>query len=160
MARIITYLIFGGFAAMFLYVGLTQFVQQRRNLTHAERIDATIVHSAVRSSTSKDTDGRVGFSNNTTTHTPDVRFRYVVSGEQYESEQLYPTIIGRSYASQSAAAEVLAPFPVNAKVRAYVDPAHPQHAFLINESSNGPVVFLVLGILMPLLGWLVAKYIV
>jgi hypothetical protein len=160
MARIITFLIFGSFTVMFLYVGLTQLLQQRRNLTHAERIDATIVHSAVRSNTTRDTDGRVGFTNNTTTHTPDVRFRYTVSGEQYESEQLYPTIIGRGYASLSDAAAVLAPFPVDAKVRAYVDRAHPQHAFLINESTSGPIVFLVLGLCLPLLGWLVAKYII
>ncbi len=157
MARIITYLIFAGFTVMFLYVGLTQFVQQRRNLTHAERTDATIVHSAVRSTTTRDTDGRVGFTNNTTTHTPDVRFRYVVSGEEYESERLHPTIIGRGYASHASAAEVLAPFPVNAKVRAYVDRAHPKDAFLINESSNGPIVFLVIGLFLPPLGWLVAK---
>ena len=56
--------------------------------------------------------------------------------------------------------ELLAPFPVNARVRAYVDRAHPQHAFLIHESTNGPIVFLVLGLLMPFLGWLTGKYII
>lgn len=159
MASIITLLIFGGFAAMFLYVGATQFWQQRRNLQFAETVDAIIVHSAVVVSTSRDSDDRVGFSNSTTTHSPEVRFTYVVAGQPYESSRFYPNIIERSYASESAAAEQLAPFPVHAKVRAYVDPAHPEQAFLIAEKGNGPMVFLVLGVLLPPLGWVVGKYV-
>lgn len=159
MARIITFVIFGGLGLMMLYVGITQFVQQRRNLTNADRVDATIVHSQVDVSTTTDTDQRVGFSNNTTTYSPNVRFRYRVSGQEYESDRIYPTIIGRGYASTSDAAEVLAPFPVNAKVRAFVDPSHPEHAFLIADASNGPIVFIVLGLLLPPLAWFVGKYI-
>ena len=159
MARIITLIICCGFAAMFLYVGVQQFWQQRRNLTHAERIDATIVHSAVKTSTTSDTDGRVGFSNSTTSHLPEVRFQYAVGGTTYESERMYPSIIARSYASEASAAEALAPFPLHAKVRAYVNEAHPEQAFLIAERSNGPVVFLVLGLLLPPLGWFIGKYV-
>lgn len=159
MASIITWLICCGFAAMFLYVGATQFWQQRRNLQYAEMVDAVIVHSTVVVSTTRDTDNRVGFSNSTTTHSPDVRFSYVVAGQSYESSRLYPNIIERSYASASAAAEQLAPFPVNAKVRVYVDPAHPEQAFLIAEKGNGPIVFLVLGVLLPPLGWVLGKYV-
>ena len=39
MARIITYLIFAGFTLMMLYVGITQFIQQRRSMANATPID-------------------------------------------------------------------------------------------------------------------------
>jgi hypothetical protein len=159
MGQIITFLICCAMAAMFLYVGTTQFWQQRRNMAHAEPVDAVIVHSGVKTSTTRDTDQRVGFSNNTTSHLPEVRFRYSVSGMEHESERLYPTIIERAYASESAAREVLAPFPLNAKVRAYVNESHPDQAFLILESSKGPVVFLVLGVILPPVGWFVGQYV-
>jgi hypothetical protein len=159
MALIITLLICCGFAAMFLYVGATQFWQQRRNLAHAEPVDALIVHSAVKVSRTRDSDQRVGFSNSTTSYMPEVRFRYAVAGTEYESERLHPTIIERSYASELAAAEVLAPFPLDARVRAHVDAAHPDRAFLIAEKGNGPLVFLVLGVLLPPLGWFVGQYV-
>ena len=67
--------------------------------------------------------------------------------------------VPRGYASESDAAEVLAPFPLNAKVRAFVNAAHPEQAFLIGEKSNGPIVFLVLGLLLPPLGWFIGKYV-
>jgi hypothetical protein len=157
IARIITYLICGGFAAMFLYVGATQFWQQRRNLANAESVDATIVHSTVTVSTTRDTDGRVGFSNSTTSYSPDVRFTYRVGGQQYESARLNPTIIGTGYASEESAAAELAAYPLNAKVRAWVNPAHPEQAFLNGEKSNGPIVFLILGLVMPVVGYFVGK---
>ena len=58
IARVIVYLICGGFSAMFLYVGLTQLVSQRRLLASPERVDATIVRSEVVSKKSADTDNR------------------------------------------------------------------------------------------------------
>ena len=159
MARIITFVIFGGFGLVMLYVGVTQFFQQRRSLTNAERVDAIITHSEVFTSTSADTDNRLGRSNSTTTHRPNVKFRYRVAGEQYESDLMYPTVIVTSYPSRSMAAEALAPFPVNAKVRAYVDPSHPEQAFLIASSRNGPVVFIIIGLLLPPIAWWVGKYV-
>lgn len=159
MAQWITFLIFGGFGVMLLYVGITQFVQQRRNMTDAPPIDATVVHSQVVSHTSADTDSRLGRSTSTTSHRPDVRFRYQVLGTQYESDRLYPNIIVTSYASTERAAEALAPFALHATVRAYVDPAHPEQAFLIRESGKGPLVFVVLGLLLPPLAWVVGKYV-
>ncbi len=158
-AQIITFIIFGGLGLMLLFVGVTQFVQQRRSLANAEQVDALIVHSEVFTSTSADTDARLGRSNSTTTHRPDLRFRYTVAGREYESDLLYPTIIGTSYASRESAAAELAPFPVHAKVRAYVDRSHPEQAFLIAASTKGPIVFVVLGVLLPPLAWFVGKYV-
>ena len=159
MARIITFVIFGGFGLMLLYVGATQLIQQRRSLTNAERVDAVIVHSEVFTSTSADTDARLLRSNSTTSHRPDVKFRYAVGGQQYESDLLYPTIIVTSYASRDEAAKELAPFPVNARVRAFVDPSHPEQAFLIANAGKGPIVFIIIGLLLPPLAWFVGKYV-
>lgn len=159
MAQWITFIIFGGFGVMLLYVGITQFVQQRRNMADARPIDATVAHSQVVSHTSADTDSRLGRSTSTTSHRPDIRFRYQVLGTEYESDRLYPNIIVTSYASAESAAEVLKPFSLNATVRAYVDPAHPEQAFLIRESGNGPVVFIILGVLLPPLAWLIGGYV-
>ena len=75
MARIFTFVIFGGLGLAMLYVGVKQLVQQRRRMANAVRLDATIVHSQVFSGASADTDTRLLRSNSTTTHRPDVRFR-------------------------------------------------------------------------------------
>lgn len=159
MARIITYLIFAGFTGMMLYVGITQFLQQRRSMANATPIDATIVRSEVITSTSSDTDSRLLRSNSTTSHRPEVRFRYVVAGQRYESDRMYPTIIVQGYASAGNAAAELAPYPVNARVRAWVDPSHPEQAFLIAERSKMPLGFIVIGLLLPPLGWITGKYV-
>lgn len=159
MARIIVFVIFGGFGLVMLYVGLTQLVTQRRLLSNAERVDALIVHSDVFSSSSSDTDPRALRSTSTTTHRPDVRFRYRVGDEEYESDLMYPTIIVRTYASREAADVALAPFPLQARVRAYVDPSLPDKAYLIASPGNGPVVFIVIGLLLPPIAWFVGGYV-
>ena len=159
MARIITFVIFGGFGFWMLYVGVTQHFQQRRSLMYAERVDAVITHSEVFTSTTADTDNRVGFSNSTTTHRADVKFRYRVGGEEYESDLMYPTAIITASGSRESAAAELAPFPVGAKVRAYVDPSHPEQAFLIASKKNGPMVFIIVGVLLPPVAWWVGKYV-
>jgi len=157
MARIIVYAIFAGFGLVLLYVGLTQFFQQRRLLRAAQPVEAVILSSRVTSSTSKDTDGRSFQNNSTTTHSPDVRFRYTIAGVEHESEMLYPSEIQRTYATSDAAAAELAPFPQGARVRAWVDPTTPDKAFLIAQSSAGLIVFIVLGIALPPIAWFASR---
>jgi hypothetical protein len=159
MAQIITFVIFGGFGVMMLYVGVTQWRQQKHNLANAVRVDAVITHSAVFTSTSADTDSRLGRSTSTTTHRPDIKFRYRVLGTEYESENLYPTDIVRGYAGADAAAAELAPFPVGTAVRAYVDREQPAKAFLIASRSKGPIVFIMIGLLLPPLAWFIGGYV-
>jgi hypothetical protein len=159
MARIIVFIIFGGFGLVMLYVGVTQLVTQRRLLANAERVDAVIVHSEVFSSTSSDNDSRPLRSTSTTTHRPDVKFRYRVKGTDYESDLMYPNIIVQTYASRESAAEALVPFPLNAAVRAYVDPSLPDKAYLIASAGSGPMVFIIIGLLLPPVAWFVGKYV-
>jgi len=159
MARIIAFLIFGGFGVFMFVYGARQFLLQRRLLRNAVPITATVTHSAVFSSTSSDTDRRVGRSNSTTTHRPDLRFRYEVGGQSYESDLLHPNSIVVTYASREAAAEVLKPYPLNATVRALVDPALPDKAFLVAEAGAGPKVFMIVGAVLPPLAWWVGQWI-
>lgn len=157
MARIIVFLIFGGFGLVMLYVGATQFFQQRKLLAESERVDAVVTYSQVFTSTTSDTDTRLNRSNSTTTHRPDVNFKYVVAGQEYESDLLYPTIIVQTSASRESAAEELAEFPVGARVRAFVNREHPDKAFLVAQSSSAPLVFIVIGVLLPPLAWFAGK---
>lgn len=157
MLKLIVFTIFSGFGGVLLYVGITQFFQQRRLLANAVPIEARIIHSQVFSSQSQDTDRRVNRSTSTTSYRPDVRFSYQVDGVTYESDLLYPNIIVRGYGSHDGAAEALMPFPVGATVPAFVDPAEPDKAFLIKEKAAGPMVFMIVGVLIPPIMWFVVK---
>ena len=159
MARIITFVIFGGFGFVLLYVGVTQFFMQRRLLANAQRVDVRIVHSEVFTSSSAESDPRPLSSTSTTTHRPDVKFRYSLAGTEYESDLMYPNIIVTSYPSRGAAAEALKPFPMNATVRAYVDPSLPGKAYLIQSAGKGPIVFMIIGVILPPLAWWAGKYV-
>ena len=159
MAQIITFVIFGGFGLVMLWVGATQWLQQRRNLANAVRVEAVITHSQVFTSESADTDSRLGRSNSTTSHRPDVRFRYRVLGTEYESDLLYPTSIVRGYAGRESAAAELAPFPLGATVQAWVDREQPDKAFLVATPTRGPIVFIVIGVLLPPVAWFVGGYV-
>ncbi len=157
MAQIIVYLIAAGFGGMMLFVGITRALQQRSNLRHAEPVQATIEHSQVFSSTSADTDPRLLRSTSTTTHRPDVRFAYVVAGRHYTSDRLQPSGIAITYASKEEAAKVLVPYRVGARVQAHVDRSQPDKAFLVREASSAPLVFIIIGLLMAPVAWLVGK---
>jgi hypothetical protein len=155
----IAFVLFGGGGLVLLWVGVTQYRLQRRLLGHSVPVEVEIVKSEVFSSTSRDTDRRPGRSTSTTTHRPDVRFRYEVDGRTYESDLIYPNVIVRSYASHGAAAEELRPFPVGGRVVGFVDPTIPDKAFLIRDEGGGPKVFIVLGVILPPLAWFVSYYI-
>ena len=159
MARVIVFLIFGGFGLVMLYVGTTQYFRQRRLLSRAQPVTVTIVKSEVITSQSANTDRRLLRNNSTTSHRPEIRFRYQVNGKNYESDLLHPNIIVVGYASRDSAAEVLKPYPVNAEVNAFVDPTAPESAYLIAEAGAGPIVFIIVGLLLPPIAWLVGKWI-
>jgi hypothetical protein len=157
--QLIVFLVFGGFGVVMLYVGVTQFFLQRELTADPRRVTATIVHSAVKQSKSADTDNRPLRDNSTTSHDPEVRFTYTIDGKTYESDLLRPTIIVRTYASRSSAEKELEPFPLGATVEAYYGVRHPAKAFLVLEKSVGPVVFIVVGIVVPIVAWFARKLI-
>lgn len=138
-------ILFGALGVMLLYVGVTQFFLQRRIAANARPVNAEITRSDVTKSVSMDTDRSVAHNTSTTSYTPNVAFRYSVGGVEYESDMFRPNIIGTGYSSHRDAAAELAPFPLGAKVTAWVDEAHPDKAFLILEKGNGPIVFMLVG---------------
>jgi hypothetical protein len=159
VARWIALVIFGGGGLVLLYVGATQFFLQRRLLANAVTIEAQIVNSEIFKSVSTDSDSRLLRDNSTVSYRPDVRFRYSFKGAGYESDLLRPTIIVHDYASKESVAREIERFPVGARVPAYVDAENPDKGFLIKESSSGPIVFVIVGLLLPPLAWFVGKYI-
>lgn len=158
MAKIIIILIACSFGMMMLWVGLTQHARQRRLLREAMPVEAVILESGVSGSKSTDTDPRVLRSTSTNSYTPLVRFKYRVQGISYESAMLYPTIIERGYASPAAAKAQVQDFPAGATVQAFVDPSQPDKAFLKREEGAGPVVFVIVGLLVPVLGAVLSKW--
>jgi hypothetical protein len=157
--RWIALIIFGGGGLVLVYVGVTQYFLQRRLLANAVTIEAQIIKSEIHKSVSSDTDTRLLRDNSTISYRPDVRFRYTFRGTEYESDLLRPTIIVHDYASADSVSQELAPFPVGAEVRAYLDAENPDKAYLLRESGAGPVVFIIVGLILPPLAWFVGKYI-
>lgn len=156
--RWIFVLMFGGLGLMLVYVGVTQFLLQRRIAANARPVQVEIIRSEIVRSESRDTDRSVTRSNSTTSWRPEVIFRYSVRGQSYESDLLRPNIIVTSYASREAAVEEIAAFPVGAQVLAWVDDAHPDKAFLILDKGAGPLVFMLVGPVALLAAWLAWRF--
>ncbi len=148
--------IFGGLGAMLLWVGLREWRLQNRLLAGARPVQATIVHAAVRSRASADTDPSMTRNTSTTTHTPELRFRVRVGGREFEGTRLAPCAIERGYASREAAQRAIEGLVPGAVVPAFVDPRHPDLAFLRAERSAGPQVFVAVGLAVPPLAWWLA----
>ncbi|MFN9977622.1 MAG: hypothetical protein ACK58T_47725, partial [Phycisphaerae bacterium] len=77
-------LMFGGLGVMLIGVGVREWFIQRRVMATAVGVDAVILSAEVKSSRSADTDQRLLRDNSTTSHTPEVRFEYVLNGVRYE----------------------------------------------------------------------------
>jgi hypothetical protein len=104
-----------------------------------------VLSAEVRTSRSSDTDSRPLRDNSTTTHAPEVRFGYTYDGVEYQSDQLYPSVIVRGYASRESAMEEIAEYTVGSDVRVFVDPAAPERGFLRASAGVGPIGFVVAG---------------
>lgn len=158
MAGVIVILIGCGFGCMLLWVGWTQFMQQRRLLKRVVAVDAVILESRVDGSRSADTDARLLRDNSTTSFTPHVLFTYEYTGVKYTSTMLYPTTILRGYPSASAAADELREYPAGAAVTAFINPEQPDKGFLRKQAATGPVVFLCVGVLAPLFSIILSRW--
>ncbi len=151
MTQWFVFLVFGGLGGMLLFVGATQWRLQHRLMRHAQPVTARIVRAELHSSQPRDDE-------DTVTHRAEVRFRYQCQGRSYESDLMHPTVIVQGHGSRSAAEDELRAYPPGATVVAYVDPAHPDKGFLKPQASVGPMVFTVLGLLLPPLAWLIGGW--
>jgi hypothetical protein len=157
VAGLVVFVLFAAFGLFLAAVGAREFFVQRQVLAAATPVEATITRSEVASSRSADTDRRTLRDTSTTSHTPEVEFTYEVNGVQYTSDLLGPSKIVRGYASADGAAEELRPYPVGAKVTAFVDPTRPERAFLGNEPSVAPHVFMLVGLLLVPVAWFASR---
>ncbi len=149
--------LFGALGVMMLIVGVKQSFQQRRLLTNVRQVAAHITRSDVVKQQSSNTDQRPLRDNSTTSFRAEIEFEYEIQGVRYSSAMLYPTVITTSYPTEEMARQIILPYPVDSEVQAYVNPDFPDRAFLVKESSIGPVVFVIVGIAAILFGCLLAR---
>ncbi|WP_195155750.1 DUF3592 domain-containing protein, partial [Halorubrum sp. AJ67] len=64
----------------------------------------------------------------------------------------FPSAIRSNYDTESAAREVLDGYAVGEPATAYVDPSDPDGAFLRSQTSNAPLVAVVIGLLFAFVG--------
>lgn len=157
MAGWIVFALFAGFGLVMLGVGVREWLLQRSALAAAQEVEATITKSEVFTSHEAGSSRGKVRGDQTTTYRPDVAFEYTFGGTRYTSDQLRPSAIAMGYASHDSAAEVLRPFPVGARITAYVDPAHPERGFLDKSPSAGPLVFVIVGLLVVPIAWFASR---
>jgi hypothetical protein len=146
--------VFGVIGLVMLVYGAYELFVERRLMANAQAVQATITESNVSVSRDLASDGNSGAS--AFSYAPVVKFRYEFSGRAYEGTMLRPT--GRVYNSQAAAANELTRFPAGAGVQAFVNPAYPENAYLLREASRGPVIFVVVGALVLVIGGAVYRF--
>lgn len=157
VARTIAMLIFTPLAVMLLVVGVREMARQAWLIRTAWPVEAVIIESRVHASSSHDSDRRVARDNSTTTYEPIVRFGFTLDGVGHAGDRLRPTAIVQTYASSDAAASVLEPYPVGARVEAWASPAHPDRSFLERVASLGPLIFTTIGVALPGVAWTLVR---
>jgi hypothetical protein len=147
-------IVFGVISLVMLGVGIYEYFMQRRLLANARPVKVTITESGVQVSRDVSTDGNSGSS---LSYLPTVKFRYELDGARYESTLLRPVLRVHGYTSYEFAAADLVSFPVGASVSAFVSPSHPDKAYLIKERSRTPMIFIIIGVCIPVFIFAVIK---
>lgn len=131
-------------ALLLLVVGLAatsfgayDYIQQSDAVDDAVEVDAEVVAVGV--------DAAAGGSSAGTDYRPTAEFTYEYDGETYTSTSVFPSATSPNYDTESAAREVLAGYDAGDTVTAYVDPADPDGAFLLDRTSNAPLLFAGIG---------------
>ncbi|MEL6716537.1 MAG: DUF3592 domain-containing protein [Planctomycetota bacterium] len=119
-------LFWNGIVGVFDFVLLRGAYMERRARTTFESVEATVLSSRVSSSTS---DG-------STTYRPNVRYRYTVAGQDFESDRISYSVFGSS--DRDYAYGTVDDYPVGAQVEALVDPANPSEAVLDASGAHLP----------------------
>ncbi|SFG92757.1 Protein of unknown function [Halopelagius inordinatus] len=125
-------------------VGAYDYDRQSEAVANSVEVDAEIVETGVET----DSAG----SSSSVDHRPTVRFTYTYDGTSYASSNLFPAEVSQSYDTESEARSVLAGYERGDTVTAYVVPDEPGNAFLKNQTSNAPLVFLGVGLFFVVVG--------
>jgi hypothetical protein len=114
------------------------YVQQTEAVREAVEVEATIVEVGV------ETDSGTS-SNPGPNYDPTVAFEYSYNGTEYTGTKIYAAELEQGYQTESGAESVVAPYEQGAQTTAYVSPDQPGDAFLKNETSNAPLIAIMIG---------------
>jgi len=140
--------VFGVISLLMLAMGVSEFYMQWRLLSGARPVQATITAAdvfEVRDLTGDDAGGITSYI-----YEPRVKFTYEIDGTSYEGTMMRPIKTPRNYPTAGHAETELVAFPVGAKVQAFVSPNYPDKAYLIKETSRAPVIYMLIGVGVPL----------
>jgi len=123
--------------------GFTQYQGQTENIENAVNITATVTDTDVRTDSSR--RGRIDYQ-------AEIRFNYRYEGENQSSNYIYPLDSDKEFDSESNAEEYLEDYLPGQEVDAFVNPENPSEAFLNAQRSNQPLILMIIGSLMAILG--------
>lgn len=124
--------------------GVYDYVQQSDAVEDSVEVDAEILELGA------ETSGSTGSSG--TDYRPTVRFEYEYDGTSYTGTSVFPSETTPNYDTRSAARSVLEEYETGETATAYVDPANPDDAFLKNQTSNAPLLFVGIGLFFVAVG--------
>lgn len=136
---VLTLFMIGGL--VLLGYGFNQYQGQKASIDNAVNISATVADTNVRTDSSR---------RGSTDYQAEIDFNYSFEGEDYTSGFIYPLDDDREFSTEEEAQEFLQSYSAGTEVDAYVSPETPDEAFLNNESSDQPLIFLLIGGLMTL----------
>ncbi|WP_241175232.1 DUF3592 domain-containing protein [Natronolimnobius sp. AArcel1] len=126
-----------------LWYGYADYQTQDDRLENAIEVDATILETDI---------DRRSSSNSGTSYYPDVEFEYEYEGETYISSNIDAASSRAGDSSRSAAQSVLDEYPEGEEVTVYLDPSEPDEAFLENDRSYAPLLFVLAGAAIAIAG--------
>lgn len=138
------------FAATFTFIslamlgyGYTQYQGQSESINNAVKINATVAETDIRTDSSR----RGGPD-----YQAEISFDYRYDDSNYSSNFIYPLDDDKEFETESEAQEYLETYSNGRNVEAFVNPDEPGKAFLNAERSDQPLLLILIGGLMSLLG--------
>ena len=132
-------------ALLYVLVGIAiisyggyDYVQQTEAVRESVEVDATITELDVETDSGTSSNPGANFD-------PVVEFEYTYNGNSYTGTKIYPADIEQNYETQSGAESAIEGYEQGTQTTAYVSPDQPGDAFLKNQTSNAPVIAIVLG---------------
>jgi hypothetical protein len=116
---------------IFMCVGIGGVWRQHQRISGFLPVRATVISSEVRSHTS---------SKGSTSYSPEVTYRYEVSGRKFTGEDVLPLSMS---AERSWAEGIVRRYPAGKTAEAYFNPADPSDSFLVKEYSFFPYFFIL-----------------
>lgn len=110
--------------------GTYDYLNQSEAMSDAVAVDATVTGTEVDSVSQR----RGGPD-----YRPVVTYEYTYDGASYTSRNRYPATFEPDYETRSAAEAELQGYERGEPVTAYVNPDAPSEAFLVKETSSGPL---------------------